>query len=67
MLELSNRTRSYYCVGSRFNGKISRKFSTEKIVPSLLVVTSLPVLIQFGGKHLKDMFGMLFISISDII
>ena len=34
---------------------------------SLLVVTSLPVLIQFGGKHLKDMFGMLFISISDII
>ena len=31
------------------------------------IVTSLPVLIQFGGKHLKDMFGMLFISISDII
>ena len=23
-------------------------------------MTSLPVLIQFGGKHLKDMFGMLF-------
>ena len=30
-------------------------------------VTSLPVLIQFGGKHLKHIFGMLFISISDII
>ena len=26
-------------------------------------MTSLPVLIQFGGKHI---FGMLFISISDI-
>ena len=30
-------------------------------------VTTLPVLILFGGKHLKHMFGMLFISISDII
>ena len=34
---------------------------------SLLVVTSLPVLIQFGGKHLKESFGMLFISISNIL
>ena len=34
---------------------------------SLLVVTSLPVLIQFGGNHLNDMFGMFFISISDNI
>ena len=30
-------------------------------------VTSLSVLIQFGGKHLNHIFGMLFISISDII
>ena len=42
-------------------------FLPKKIVTSLLVVTSLPVLIQFGGKHLKDMFGMLFNAISDII
>ena len=42
-------------------------FPWKKIVTSLLVVTSLPDLIQFGGKHLKDMFGMSFISISDII
>ena len=44
-----------------------KKIVTSLLVVSLLIVTSLPVLIQFGGKHLKDMFGMLFISISDIV
>ena len=42
-------------------------FLRKKIVTSHLVVTALSVLIQFGGKHLKDMFGMVFVSISDII
>ena len=60
-LHLHVNQKSDYDMMMRFHGKESRQFSKEK------KVTSLPVLIQFGGKHLKHMFGMLFISISDII